>query len=156
MGYFASFLVCHLYFRHRFISTGYRIVDVAWRATIYLAIVSWAALVAYSRSVNFIVWFVCTYSLPLRYHLGYHNDYQILWGIGIGVVLGVSLYVVAQLLPQRYPRSIFGQTKDFIISNPISTFLQLRDGWDVWGDGGRGEEWAHWRAEWDARRRKEE
>jgi dolichyldiphosphatase len=49
MGYFASFLMLHLYFRHRFSTTGSRIVDQAWRVAIYLALLLWALVVAYSR-----------------------------------------------------------------------------------------------------------
>ncbi|KAF9047068.1 hypothetical protein BDZ89DRAFT_941882, partial [Hymenopellis radicata] len=134
MGYFASFLICHLFFRHEFGSTGYRLLDYAWRATVYCAVSAWAGLVAYSR-----------------YNLGYHNSYQIFWGFGIGVALGVSLYAVCEYLPRRRPRSLFGRIKVFLLENPVSTWLQIRDGWDVWADGGRGEEWVRWRAEWDRR-----
>ena len=52
MGYFASFLMLHLYFRHRFSTTGSRILDQAWRAVIYLALILWALVVAYSRYVS--------------------------------------------------------------------------------------------------------
>ncbi|KAJ7917522.1 PAP2-domain-containing protein [Mycena leptocephala] len=134
MGYFASFLMLHLYFRHKFTSTGYRMLDQAWRAVIYTALTVWALVVAYSR-----------------FYLRYHSIPQILWGSGIGVALGVSFYLVCELLPRRRPTSIFGVVKSFIIQNPISTWLQIRDGWDVWADGGREVEWLRWRAEWDRR-----
>lgn len=52
MAYFSSFLICHLYFRHRFASTGYPILDKLWRATVYFALLLWTALVAYSRFVS--------------------------------------------------------------------------------------------------------
>lgn len=49
MAYFASFLMCHLYFRHRFSSTGYSFLDFLWRMTVYVALLGWSGLVAYSR-----------------------------------------------------------------------------------------------------------
>lgn len=51
MAYFASFLMCHLYFRHRFSSTGYSFLDFLWRMTVYAALLGWSGLVAYSRRV---------------------------------------------------------------------------------------------------------
>ncbi|KAJ6498337.1 PAP2 superfamily-domain-containing protein [Mycena vulgaris] len=134
MGYFASFLMLHLYFRHRFATTGYKILDQAWRAVIYLALSAWALVVAYSR-----------------YYLRYHSIAQILWGFGIGAALGVSFYAVCELIPRQRPKSIFGTLKWYLVGNPISTWLQIRDGWDVWADGGREAEWLRWRAEWDRR-----
>jgi membrane-associated phospholipid phosphatase len=55
MGYFASFLMCHLYFRHRFTSCGYPILDRAWRVLLYVGIGGWAVVVAYSRFVCFTI-----------------------------------------------------------------------------------------------------
>ena len=49
MAYFATFLICHLYYRHRFPSTGYPVVDFIWRMMIYFGLLGWAGLVAYSR-----------------------------------------------------------------------------------------------------------
>jgi len=49
MAYFASFLMCHLYFRHQFSSTGYSFLDFAWRMAVYAALLGWSGLVAYSR-----------------------------------------------------------------------------------------------------------
>ncbi|KAK7025196.1 acidPPc domain-containing protein [Favolaschia claudopus] len=134
MGYFASFLILHLWFRHRFSSTGSRLLDQAFRAVIYLALISWALVVAYSR-----------------YYLRYHSIAQILWGLGIGIALGTSCYGVCELIPRRRPKSIFGVVKMFAVENPVSTWLQIRDGWGVWADGGREVEWLRWRAEWDKR-----
>ncbi|KAJ7255479.1 hypothetical protein B0H12DRAFT_534387 [Mycena haematopus] len=134
MGYFASFLILHLYFRHRFSTTGSHILDQLWRAVIYVALILWALVVAYSR-----------------FYLRYHSIAQILWGLGIGAALGVSLYTVCELLPRRQPKSIFWVVKSCILRNPVSTWLQIRDGWDVWADGGRETEWLRWRAEWDRR-----
>ncbi|TFK39774.1 hypothetical protein BDQ12DRAFT_603035 [Crucibulum laeve] len=132
MGYFSSFLICHLYFRHKFASTGSWILDQLWRSLLYLGLLAWAGLVAYSR-----------------YHLGYHNAYQILWGLGIGIALGVSLYVVSELAPTRRPASFLGEVKAWLLANSISTWLQIRDGWAVWADGGREGEWIRWRREWE-------
>ncbi|RDB23455.1 Dolichyldiphosphatase 1 [Hypsizygus marmoreus] len=132
MAYFASFLICHLYFRHRFASTGFWILDYAWRVTIYFGLIAWSGMVAYSR-----------------FYLGYHNANQILWGVGIGIALGVTLYSIAELVPRRRPASILGTTKRSLLNNPISTWLQIRDGWAVWADGGREGEWIRWKAQWD-------
>ena len=49
MAYFATFLILHLHFKHKFVPSGYRIVDQASQAAVYLAIVAWATTVAYSR-----------------------------------------------------------------------------------------------------------
>ena len=49
MAYFASFLICHLYLRHRFSSTGYALLDRLWRVVVYAGVLAWAVLVAYSR-----------------------------------------------------------------------------------------------------------
>ena len=48
MGYFATFLILHLHFRHKFVMRGSS-DSTAFRIAIYTAIVAWAALVAYSR-----------------------------------------------------------------------------------------------------------
>nr|GAT47259.1 predicted protein [Mycena chlorophos] len=139
MGYFAAFLMLHLYFRHRFASTGSKLLDVAWRLTVYSALIAWTATVAYSR-----------------YSLRYHSISQIVWGLGIGAALGSTMYIGAVLIPRHQPNSFLGAIKTFLIANPISTWLQLRDGWDIWADGGRESEWQRWRAEWEERRRRVE
>lgn len=90
-----------------------------------------------------------------RYHLNYHTPHQILWGFGIGVVLGLALYIVAEFIPRRWPYSFLGSARDMLLENPVSTWLQIRDGWGVWADGGREDEWIRWKAEW-AKSRKEE
>ena len=52
MGYFASFLVLHFALRHRFMSTGFRILDVARDVLLYAFIVAWSVAVAFSRCVS--------------------------------------------------------------------------------------------------------
>ncbi|KAJ7224141.1 hypothetical protein GGX14DRAFT_648651 [Mycena pura] len=135
MGYFTTFLILHLYFRHRFASTGYSILDSAWRVAVYSALMAWAAIVAYSR-----------------YYLRYHSILQILWGLAIGMALGITVYAFCELIPRRRPNSIFGALKSYIVENPLSTWLQIRDGWGIWADGGREDEWLRWRKEWDKQR----
>ncbi|KAJ3743610.1 PAP2-domain-containing protein [Lentinula detonsa] len=135
MGYFSTFLICHLYFRHRFGSTGSSFLDQAWRIIVYVAVSAWGLSVAYSR-----------------YHLQYHTPYQILWGYGIGVVCGAACYGCFELIPRLRPNSPLGQLKAFLVSNPISTWLQIRDGWAIWPDGGREGDWKRWKAKWDRQR----
>jgi dolichyldiphosphatase len=48
MGYFATFLILHLHFRHKFASSG-SYESRAFRVAIYTAIITWAGIVAYSR-----------------------------------------------------------------------------------------------------------
>ncbi|ESK96462.1 pap2 domain protein [Moniliophthora roreri MCA 2997] len=134
MGFFSTFLICHLYYRHRFTSTGYPLVDILWRFMIYVGLISWALGVAYSR-----------------YHLKYHSPPQILWGLAIGIISGFTLYISLEVIPKRYPKSLFGRFKALLISNPVSTWLQIRDGWAVWPDGGRESEWVRWKREWEKR-----
>ncbi|KAG5647855.1 hypothetical protein DXG03_007779 [Asterophora parasitica] len=116
----------------QFTSTGYPILDQLWRAIVYLGLTTWSGTVAYSR-----------------FYLGYHNAHQILWGIGIGLVLGISLYVFAELIPRRRPTSSLGRIKKAVIANPVFNWLQIRDGWAVWADGGREGEWIRWKTQWE-------
>ncbi|EDR10632.1 uncharacterized protein LACBIDRAFT_317313 [Laccaria bicolor S238N-H82] len=136
MAYFATFLICHLYVRHRFSSAGYPLLDGLWRVVVYTGVLAWAGLVAYSR-----------------YYLGYHNARQIIWGLSIGSFLGLALYVVSELVPRCWPSSYLGRTKIWLLSNPVSTWLEIRDGWAVWPDAGRESEWVRWRKRWEEERR---
>jgi len=136
MAFFATFLLCHLHFRHRFASSDYPVLDRAWRVLLYVGVQGWAVLVAYSR-----------------YHLNYHTLHQIIWGFSIGVILGLSLYTVVELIPRRQPDSFLGKIRVLLLENRVSTWLQIRDGWDIWGDAGREEEWKRWRGEWERRRK---
>ena len=49
MAYFATFLICHVGFRHRFTPTGTELVDFLLRLVVILGLVAWAGGVAYSR-----------------------------------------------------------------------------------------------------------
>ncbi|KAG1734034.1 uncharacterized protein EDB91DRAFT_619496 [Suillus paluster] len=131
MGYFSAFLICHMYFRHRFASTGSVVLDQLFRMVVYLGLAAWSGIVAYSRL-----------------DLLYHTPHQVKWGLGIGIALGVLHYVFTELLPAKFPNSIFGRTRSAIVNHPISVWLQLRDGWAIWADGGRETEWIRWRTEW--------
>lgn len=131
MGYFSAFLICHVYFRHRFASTGFIVLDQLFRIIVYLGLAAWCAVVAYSRL-----------------SLLYHTPHQVKWGLGIGMALGVSHYVCTELLPARFPDSKFGRIRFAIVNHPISVWLQLRDGWAVWADAGREVEWKQWRTVW--------
>lgn len=53
MGYFSAFLIMHLFFRHRFQSSGYWVLDQLWRFVVYAALAGWAGVVCYSRCVFF-------------------------------------------------------------------------------------------------------
>jgi len=134
MGYFATFLILHLHLKHKFRPSGYRIVDQAAQATVYLAIVAWAITVAYSR-----------------YHLSYHSVAQILWGVFIGISFGLSFYTITELIPTRRPNSLLGKARAFLLVNPVSTWLRIRDGWAVWPDSGTEEQWQLWQREWRKR-----
>jgi len=132
MTYFATFLILHLYFRHRFATTGYWIVDKLWRIALYLALILWAGSVCYSRLF-----------------LTYHTPNQILWGAGVGVCFGILHYTVTELIPARFPQTVFGRFRKALLLHPLSTFFRLKDGWAVWEDGGREEEWQAWRRRWE-------
>lgn len=165
MGYFSTFLVFHLCFRHRFSSSGSPFLDQAWRIFVYVAVSAWGWSVAYSRYVRGIrkrmhacVSLSVCLSIRLRtetllgiyrYHLQYHTPHQIFWGYGIGVVCGALAYLFSELIPRYHPNSILGKFKTFLVSNPVSTWLQIRDGWAVWEDGGREDEWKRWRTNWE-------
>lgn len=88
-----------------------------------------------------------------RFYLGYHSPPQVLWGIALGVLFGVAFYTVVELIPSRKPQSLLGQLRTFVLENPVSTWLRLRDGWLVHDDAGKEVEWAEWRAQLDRKRR---
>jgi dolichyldiphosphatase len=138
MGFFASFLICHLYFRQRFTTgTGNRPLDSLGRPVLYSGILLWAVSVAYSR-----------------YYLQYHTPRQILWGFFIGVLFGLCTYVTTELIPTRRPYSTLGKVRRWVLVNRLSVWLEIRDGWAVWGDAGRAEEWKRWRDRWERESRR--
>jgi dolichyldiphosphatase len=130
MGYFATFLILHLHFRHKF---GLRdsSESILFRALAYIVLIAWASIVAYSR-----------------YHLSYHSVSQILWGVCIGVSFSICFYLVTELIPTRRPNSLFGKVRTYILRNPISQWLRIRDGWAVWQDGGWEDQWQLWDRLW--------
>ena len=73
MAYFATFLICHLYLRHRFSSTGYTFLDRLWRMVVYIGVLAWAGLVAYSRYASFLV-FIFTYDILISRVAGITSD----------------------------------------------------------------------------------
>ena len=80
-----------------------------------------------------------------RYALGYHSALQVLWGVGIGITFGIVFYTLAELVPARRPKSFLGTIRTWILTNEVSTWFRLRDGWLIWDDAGRELEWQAWR-----------
>jgi len=134
MGYFATFLTCHLLFRHQFESFGHPLLDSIWRLVVHFGLVLWVFIVCYSR-----------------YHLTYHSIPQIAWGAGVGVLFGLLNYVLCEFIPYNYPDSLLGQLKRLILSSWFATSLRIRDGWVVWPDGGLNYGWEAWRSRWEAK-----
>jgi len=135
MGYFSSFLILHIYFRHRFDPTGFKTLDQSTRLVAHLAILGLAGAVCYSR-----------------YYLNYHTPPQVLWGYAIGSTLGSTHYLFTELWPVRHPDSTIGRLRRWILSSSPATWFRLKDGWAVWDDGGHGDTYRRWREEWDAKR----
>jgi dolichyldiphosphatase len=88
----------------------------------------------------------------LRWYLRYHTVPQVLSGLAIGVYLGAAYFFAVELLPLQHPTSLPGKLRAWLVSNPVCTWLRIRDGWAVWADGGNEEEWKLWRTRWDERR----
>jgi len=86
-----------------------------------------------------------------RFHLTYHSTPQVMWGASIGVLFGIATYLVVELMPTKYPESSLGQLKGAFLDSRIAHWLRLRDGWALWEDGGREEEWQRWKVEWERR-----
>ncbi|KAF5350269.1 hypothetical protein D9758_007777 [Tetrapyrgos nigripes] len=119
MGYFWAFLICHLYSRHRFSTTGSWVLDQAWRLLVYLAISGWAIAVAFSR-----------------YYLRYHEPHQILWGFGIGAS---GVYRPASPSPVPFPFPLFHELTPsimvslsfFLLSLPILSLAGSHSSWSI-------------------------
>jgi hypothetical protein len=88
----------------------------------------------------------------IRYYLRYHSSTQVLAGAGIGVLFGFAYFGVTEFLPTRYAASPFGLVRVWLVGNPLSTWIRIRDGWAVWSDGGNEIEWKEWRKEWEHQR----
>lgn len=87
-----------------------------------------------------------------RLYLTYHTGTQILWGVGVGAVFGTLTYIIVELIPTQYPQSALGRLRTQLLSHPVTTWLRVKDGWSVWSDGGREEEWQRWRERWERQR----
>ncbi|KAF8736397.1 Acid phosphatase-like protein, partial [Rhizoctonia solani] len=86
-----------------------------------------------------------------RYHLTYHTPPQIIWGSIVGACVGMSHYLVTEFWPARSPNSPVGKLRSAILDSPISQWARIRDGWLIWSDGGKENEYTRWKAAWDAR-----
>lgn len=51
MAYFATFLICHVRFRHRFAPMGSKLMDQVLSIAVVIGLIAWAGGVAYSRWV---------------------------------------------------------------------------------------------------------
>ena len=89
----------------------------------------------------------CLNSHAPRYALGYHSASQVLWGAGIGITFGAMFYALAEWIPTNRPKSFLGTIRTWILTNEVSTWFRVRDGWLVWDDAGRETEWVRWRRE---------
>jgi dolichyldiphosphatase len=152
MGYFATFLVLHMHFRHTFTPSGFWVIDYAVRPSAYIAVITWAGIVAYSRyGSNFLGDYVDSRHFPPRHYLSYHSVSQILWGMSIGISFSVVFYLVTELIPTRRPNSLLGRVRTALLMNRISVWLRIQDGWGAWPDGGWEEQWQLWNREWRRR-----
>ncbi|EJF57208.1 PAP2-domain-containing protein [Dichomitus squalens] len=135
MGYFLSFLILHFSLRHRFVPTGSKVLNWARDIFLFTFITSWSVGVAYSR-----------------YYLSYHTPKQVLYGFSIGVTFGTFYYLLTEFVPVRFPNSPLGRFRTALLTNPLSTWFRLRDGWSVWSDAGTEAQYLVWRKEWDRKR----
>ncbi|KIP02267.1 hypothetical protein PHLGIDRAFT_112248 [Phlebiopsis gigantea 11061_1 CR5-6] len=139
MGYFAAFLVCHFTLRHRFVTTGFGLLDRARSVILYAGIIGCSAAVAFSR-----------------YHLTYHSARQVIWGVVIGVIFGTCYYMLVEGVPVRWPDSLPGRVRTALLRNPLSKWLRVRDSWGVYADGGIEPQWLRWNTDWEASQRRAE
>lgn len=56
-------------------------------------------------------------------------------------------YIPTELLPSKQPFSIFGKAKARLLDSSLAEFFRVRDGWEVYPDGGAEAEYQNWRAE---------
>ncbi|KAG9103525.1 hypothetical protein FRC07_009973 [Ceratobasidium sp. 392] len=83
-----------------------------------------------------------------QYHLTYHTPPQIIWGAVIGVCTGTLHYGVTELWPALRPDSSMAQLRSAILDSPIARWARIRDGWTIWPDGGKEDEYELWRKAW--------
>jgi len=133
MGYFSTFLLLHLTFRHKFVSYGpeLKLINTLQRTLLYFTIMSWAAGVCFSR-----------------YYLAYHTPPQVLAGYSIGLVLAIVHYFATE--PTSPTSSCYWRTR--LLDSSLAQYLRIRDGWAVYTDGGAEEEYFAWRRKWDIAR----
>ena len=89
---------------------------------------------------------------PHRYHLTYHTRPQVVWGFCIGLLFGATYYTAVELVPQHRPHSPLGRLRAWALTNPVSTWCRVRDGWVVYPDGGTEAHWLEWRKGYETRR----
>jgi len=77
---------------------------------------------------------------------------QVLSGLALGALFGGVYFALVELWPVRAPGSPAGRLRNWLVGNPVSTWLRVRDGWAVWDDGGFESAWGVWRREWERRR----
>ncbi|KAH7326946.1 PAP2-domain-containing protein [Rhizoctonia solani] len=135
MGYFSAFLVAHFLTRHRFPNHP-SWAQIVHRAILCCGLLTWAGVVCYSR-----------------YHLTYHTPPQIIWGAIIGVCVGATHYLVTELWPAHSPDSPIAILRAAILNSPIAQWARIRDGWLIWNDGGKEDEYARWQEAWNAQSR---
>ena len=75
-----------------------------------------------------------------------------LCGFSIGVAFGAVYYLLVEFVPTRFPKSLLGRLRTALLTNPLSTWFRLRDGWAVWSDAGVEAQYLAWRKEWDRKR----
>ena len=157
MGYFLGFLFLHFSLRHRFVPTGFKVLDWARDIFLFAFITLWSVAVAYSRCVlnsshPSVPISTDTRLFSCRYYLSYHTAKQVLCGFSIGVAFGAVYYLLVEFVPTRFPTSLLGRLRTALLTNPLSTWFRLRDGWAVWSDAGIEAQYLAWRKEWDRKR----
>lgn len=103
MAYFSSFLICHLYFRHRFSSTGSTTLDHMWRITIYIGLLAWTGIVAFSRFAIPIFLYIC---LNVNGSLGTISDTIMQTKFCGALALVLFLESSCTYVPTLFPKSV--------------------------------------------------
>lgn len=162
MGFFSTFLLLHLTFRHSFVSYG---PNMGWlmtlqRTVLYLVVWGWAAGVCYSRSAHEIAKRKLAQLITRqhRYFLTYHTPLQVLAGYLIGVGLAVVHYFSTEpTTPAGSSSTHSPNSKTWrgrLLDSRLAEYWRIRDGWAVYPDGGTEDEYLTWRARWEAQTQK--